>query len=834
MKRTSTFSAKTPARAAQGDVKALLGQGLAAFRGGRRSEAEKAMRQVLRQDPTSPDALHVLGLLAAGAGQFEAAERLLRRCVRAAPDYVDAHNNLGNVLAGRGALEAAAEAYSRAAELAPGYPLPHYNLGRCLRDLGRLDQAETAYRRALELVPDNTDAMIGLGNLLRERDQFIEAEALYRQALARRPDLPEVLLNLGNIHRARHALDEARLSYQRLLAIQPDHGKALLSLAMVAMEENRLEEAAGLIARAPASGSASAQTPDRHPATHEILAAHAALLAAAGDRKGALQTAQEAMRTGGDTPELRALIAAQHFRLKQYQEAVEVMDGALKRFGERAATLLGPLFSSRQALCDWGDWEARLSAILQRIRAGEETGMTPRAALLTPGLSPADLLAIARRDGERLQSWADRSAASGGTGIHDGTAITAEPLEGAGGGADGDPDQGIGKASHARPPERLRIGYLSSDLRDHAVAHLCATLFESHDRSGFEIFAYSLLPAEDSGMRRRLAQAFEHFTALHDLSHLEAARRIRDDRIQVLVDLNGYTYGARTEILALRPAPVQVNWLGFPGTLGVPFMDYLIADRQVIPPEERDHYSETLAYMPDAFMPFDTGVETGPPSDRAREGLPEAGMVFCCFNSPDKITPDLFGLWCDVLAAVPNAVLWLSSAEEATRANLLREAAARNVSAERVIFASPLSHAEHLARIALADLFLDTRPYNAHTTAMDALWSGVPVLTCPGGTFASRVAASLLQTAGLPELIAPDLDAYRERALSLARDPDRLAALRRRLRAARGESALFDMQGFARALEDLYTQMWERRRTGQSPAPLSARRCAGPGGPGLE
>ncbi len=365
--------------------------------------------------------------------------------------------------------------------------------------------------------------------------------------------------------------------------------------------------------------------------------------------------------------------------------------------------------------------------------------------------------------------------------------------------------------------ERLRIGYLSGDFHDHATSRLLVEVLERHDRTRFEVFLYSYGPDDGSAMRQRVERSSEHFVELREVSQRASAERIRADRIDILVDLKGYTFGCRVETLAYRPAPVQVNYLGFPGSLGATFYDYIVGDPVVTPLDLADDFSERIAQLPHSYQPNDRSRPLPPAPQRSECGLPEQGFVFCCFNNTYKITPRMFDLWCRLLNRVPGSVLWLLEANLQAKSNLLREAGARGIGPERIVFAPSLPQPAHLARLQLADLVLDTLPYNAHTTASDALWVGVPVVTCPGETFASRVAASLLAAAGLSETTVATLQDYESLAVALARDAARYRALRARLREARASCALFDADRYARDLEALLTRMHEAAQVG---APL--------------
>ena len=371
--------------------------------------------------------------------------------------------------------------------------------------------------------------------------------------------------------------------------------------------------------------------------------------------------------------------------------------------------------------------------------------------------------------------------------------------------------------------DRIRVAYLSGDFREHPVGYLTAGLFEHHDKARFETTAISFGADRDSPMRDRIKGAFENFIDVGRQSDHDIADLVRRLEIDIAVDLMGFTIHNRLGVLARRPAPIQVNYLGYSGTMGADCFDYILADATVIPEEQRAFYSEQVVWLPDCYLVNDDRRAIAERTPTRREcGLPEEGFVFCCFNNSYKLGPTTFAVWMWLLAAMPASVLWLSEANVTAQANLRRAAEQRGVAAERLIFAPRLPDvAEHLARQRQADLFLDTLPYNAHTTASDALWAGVPVLTCPGATFAGRVAASLVKAVGLDELIAPSLADYEARALALARDPARLAALRQKLARNRITAPLFDTERSTRNIEAAYATMVDIWRRGESPRSFS-------------
>jgi predicted O-linked N-acetylglucosamine transferase (SPINDLY family) len=365
---------------------------------------------------------------------------------------------------------------------------------------------------------------------------------------------------------------------------------------------------------------------------------------------------------------------------------------------------------------------------------------------------------------------------------------------------------------------RLRIGYVSSDLRDHAVGYLMAELFECHDRNAVEVFAYYCGIPSDSDLTKRTKLAIEHWREIRNLSNEAAAALIAQDGIDILVDVNGHTRDAKLGIFALRPAPIQVNWLGFPGTMGSPFHHYIIADDWIIPPGSEKYYSERVLRLP-CYQPNDRRREVGPVPARATYGLPDNAFVYCCFNGTHKISRFAFERWMTIMRAVPGSVLWLLDAQASVQDRIRKSAADLGVAAERIVFAPRIKNSMHLARYALADVFLDTAPYGAHTTASDALWMGVPVVTFSGRGFASRVCGGLVRAAGTPELVGDTPEAYVEIAIALGQNPASAKALRRRLLANRATSVLFDTDLLTQKLEGLYREMVLEHQGGALPKP---------------
>lgn len=633
-----------------------------------------------------------------------------------------------------------------------------YNRGNALQRAGEFADAVTHYDRALALRPDWVEALTNRGAALRALKRFDEAVASYDRALALRPTFVLALVNRGNVLRQLGRHHQSLASYEQALALQPDHPDILGARATALLDLGRLDEALETYTR--------------------VLAARPDDAGALYDRANVLQMARrydEALADYNRALTLQpAFVDALNNRgnlllsLRRNAEAARDF-AALLKIAPDYPHAAGKLLHARMRCCDWADHEALKARILAGIGAEKRTAM------------PQELLAISDSPVLQLQCarmWvADKFPA----------VQSARPA----------------KHSH----DRIRIAYLSGDFRDHAVGYLIAGIVEHHDRARFDTIALSIGLPLPSETRARLERSFERFIDVHDRSDAEIVQLARELEIDILIDLNGHTGESRTGILARRAAPVQVNFLGYAGTMGADYADYIVADRIVIPEEHRPYFAEKVVWLPGTFFPAGSRLASDAGTNRSAHNLPGQGFVFCSFNNSYKITPDVFDVWTTLLKDVPGSVLWLSDPGQAARANLSREAEVRGVAPQRLIFAArTTSHADHLARLPLADLFLDTWPYNAHTTASDALRAGLPVLTKIGDAFAARVAASLLTALDMGELIAATPNAYRETALRLANDPAQRCALREKL-TRNLKSGVFDLARYTRQLEAAYADM---------------------------
>ncbi len=778
------------------------------LKAGRLNEAANLFREVVADDPQHWRGFHLLGLIAHKQRQYDEAAQLISQALHIKPDLAEAHSDMGVVLKEMGKIAEARESCEKAISLKPGFHPAYSNLGNIYKAQEKLDDAATWYRKALEVEPDFADALINLANVLVLMDRLEEAVPAAEKAVKLAPMHAEAHVVLGHALRQVGQHDDAMKAYFHALELRPEYGPVYSDLGCLLSELGQHDDAIQAHERALQFSPSYAEAHNnmgialrslgrymeavqhyRHAV--ELKPEYAEAWSNLGTAYDLLGRHEEAVdsyrRAAAIKPDLAVAyvnLAGSLWEQNKIAEAIAAYSYSLS-IDPNHPTALVDLYNLRRNACDWRD----LAPQEEKIRAHtyrEGKAVAPFPILNLRG-EPEDEQLCARE-------WAKY----------------------------------IGKISHApfdhaplpsaSNPRRLRIGYLSADFCRHATAALISELIERHDRSRFEVFGYSYGKDDKSEMRRRLSTAFDAFVDIHALPHPEAARRIHGDEIDILIDLKGYTTHTRTEILAHRPAPIQVNYLGYPGTMGAPFIDYLIADSFIVPPEHQPWFDEKIVYLPNCYQPNDTKrrIALWTPS-RADCALPDEGFVFCSFNNNYKITPEVFDVWMRLLGAVPGSVLWLLQSNPLVKDNLSREAAARGIDPERLVFAPKAELSQHLARHANADLFLDTLPVNAHTTASDALWAGLPVLTCTGQTFASRVAGSLLHAVGLPELVTDSLADYEATALRLAQNPEELAALNDRLATNRKTAALFDIATYTSDLEAAFEHMAAIAVAGEQP-----------------
>jgi len=816
-----------------------IDQAKALHRIGRIAEAEAVYRSVLAHDPRQFDALHLLGLIRYQQGRAGEAHELLSRAIELRPGSPQALALFMAALLALGRLEEALAACDRLIALDPLDLDALYNRAVVLSRLRRFDDALLAFDKVLARDGGSVDALFERGNILAALGRFDEAVACYEAVLKKAPAHLGALTNRGNAlaRLGRHA--EAIACYEALLAVRPSDVNALSNRAIALKDLGRYEEAmasceralkidpnsvAALITRgnvlaklsryeeALASFERAAAVDPRDvdalnnrgfaltqlrrfsdafaafdralaidPANIGVLGNRGAALLAIDRFEDALATFDRALALKPDHAETLYHRAHALANLGRYDEAVRAWERVLA-IDPGHPHALGALAFYRLMLCDWSkaeEFEAKLTRALEDERAVVE----PFTLLAYP-IGSADQL----RHTQRFVRGR----------------IPAVPR--------------LARPHKACVGEKIRLAYLSADFRNHATAWLAAELFELHDRSRFEVLGVSYGVDDGSETRRRLVEAFDQFHDVAQRSDREVAQLLLDLDVDIAVDLKGHTQHGRPAILACRPAPVQVSYLGYPATMGVDFIDYVLADRIVLPFDQQQSYSEMIVHLPNCYQINDSKREiAGEAPTRGAVGLPETGFVFCSFNNSYKLTPQFFDVWMQLLRQVEGSVLWLLGTSEAGTRNLRNEASARGVDPSRLVFAPKTEMSKHLARHRLADLFLDNLPVNAHTAASDALWVGLPVLTCMGETFVGRVAASLLSAVGLPELITRSLDEYEALALKLATDPGQIASLRKKLAGNCETSPLFDTDQTRRHIERAYVMMWDIAQRGEPP-----------------
>lgn len=711
------------------------------------------------------------------AGRFEEAATLSRELVSAFPGDAQALNLAAISSMALGDLGGAEDYLQRAIAARPGFSPALNNFGLVLDQRGRLGEAADIFLLALEADPKSLEAANNLAYAYIRLGRLREAEEILRNVLATWPKYAPALLNLANLLISIGELTEAEHFTNELIAVDPNNPNAHLNAGRVYSDSGRFEAAEA------AFNNALSRDPGYVGAYNNLgLLFH---------RLGRFEEAEAAYQRALAIDPAHVLVmnnlANLHLERKQFDAAAALYRAAVAHKPDFGHAIGKWLLSARE-VCDWASGDAAERAVVGLTQAEEIVeDLGPFETLIVPSLSGQDHRQIALAYGNAVHRFALERAPMVET-------------------------SSIFSRTDGR---RLRIGYLSSDFHEHATTQLLAGVLDAHDSERFSVFCYSTgRPIVDSA-RARVIAACGKFVDLHFVSDFAAAQQIAEDEIDILVDLKGYTENGRLSIQAFRPAPLIVSWLGYPGTLGVPRLaDYIIGDPIVTPLEKRCDYSETLALLPHCYQPNDRNRNIGAKPSRSEVSLPEEGFVFCNFNRSYKILPATFQLWLRILDAVPGSVLWLLDPGPAAAARLRIEAERGGVSGERVIFARPLSVSNHLARLQLADLALDTFPYVSHTTASDALWAGTPLVTKMGDSFASRVAASLLFNAGLPDLVVADDEAYFELTCALAHDRERLDGLRQRLIEGRLTCPLFDSKRFARNLERLYAAIWEQERRG--------------------
>ncbi len=752
-------------------LQARFNKGVALHRQEKLMEAERIYGEVLQQQPNHFGALHLLGVIAAQTRRTERAVELIRKAIGLNAKVADAHNNLGSALLDLKRPAEALASCDTAIALKPDYAEAYSNRGTALQDLKRPEEAVANYDRAIALKPDFVEAYYNRGNALKDLKRLEEALASYDKVIGLKPDFAEAYSNRGiALHELKRS-EEALASYDKAIALKPDSAEAYSNRGIALHDLQRPEDALASYDRA------IALKPDYAEAycNRGIALQHLKRTA------DALASYDKAIALKPDYAEAYNNHGSVLNDLKRPEEALASYDRAIALKPD-LAEVEGLRLHTKMHLCDWSNFENECAHLISAVRNGKENTQ-PFPFLALPSSSD-DQLQCARLYIANKHPPSDKPIWRGERYNHD----------------------------------RIRVAYASADFRQHPVSLLMAGMLECHDKSRFDITAISFGPDDSSEMRQRLKAAFEHFIDAKTYSDNQISSLVKELEVDILVDLMGFTGDSRTGLFARRPAPIQVNYLGYPGTMGTQYIDYIIADRIVIPEDQQDFYAEKVVYLPNSFQPTDRKRRIADKTfTRAEAGLPQEGFVFCCFNSNYKITPGVYDSWMRILNHVDDSILWLVAQSPTVERNLRNETVARGVNAERLIFAPLMALPEHQARLRLADLFLDTLPYNAGTTASDMLWAGLPVLTRIGDTFVGRMAASVLNAIRMPELVTTTPEAFEQMAIDLATHPEKMATIKHKLTENRLTTPLFDTKLFTKHIEAAYTAMYERHKADLAP-----------------
>ncbi len=706
-------------------------------------------------------------------GRFEEVLSKVKPLISLFPDAITLCNLQGASNAALNRYDAEIDSYKQAIKIRPDYAEAYYNIGNALKKKGDLSAAMDSYRQALKIKPDYAEAYYNMGNALKKKGDLSAAIDSYRQALKIKPDYAPIHYNIANSLKEKGDLDAAIDAYRQALKIKPDYAEAYNNMGVALKDKGDTEAAMESYRQALEIKS------DYSEAYNNMGNA----LKDQGDLSAAIDSYRQALKIKPDYAEA-------YYNMGLVLKDKGTLDAAIDCF--KQALKITPDYEVAQAhrlhhqahICDW--------AAIERDRE-----VIPKIGTLTQSIDPFVVLAledVPERHRLRSQIFAKSRFKQNRLPL---------PIR---------PTQ---------RPKRLRIGYFSPDFKGHPVAYLMAKLIETHDRDCFEVYGYSIGTAADDEMRRRLIEGFDVFDDVGGMSDIDVALLARQDKIDIAIDLTGYTQDNRTEIFAYRAAPIQINFLGYPGTMGANFIDYIIADQNLIPAESQKYYSEKPIYLPYAYMPTDNTrrISTNPIT-RSEMGLPEHGFVFCCFNNNYKISALEFDIWMRLLLKIEGSVLWVRKSNKWSETNFCKEAQKRGVDPYRIVFAGKLPMEEHLARHKLADIFLDTFAYNAHTTATEALWAGLPVVTKLGKGFAARVAGSLLTAIDMPELITDTEEEYEKLILELATNPEQLASIKQKLANNLSSKPLFNTELFTKHLEDGYRQAYQHHFHGKKPEPI--------------
>jgi predicted O-linked N-acetylglucosamine transferase (SPINDLY family) len=741
----------------------LFQKGLALHKQNKLQEAKIVYEQILKIQPDHFDSYSLLGLLSGQTKQFTKAVDFLSKALQINPNHAETCFNMGLAFKQLKRFDESIAIFEKAITLKPDYAEAYSTRGNVLQELKRVEEGVASYDLAIRIKPDYPEAHYNRGIVLKELRRFEEALSSYNKAISIKPRFAEALNNKGLVLHELKRFDEAISSYDQAIDISPHFVEAYYNFGNTLLELKRYDGAIVMYNKAIRI----------KPDYAEALSNCGNALLELKRYEEAIASYKNAIRIKPDFIDANLNLGNSLIKLKHFDEALNSYKRVLKVKPDYNF-LIGLIHHFEMAMCSWENFDNQKNLILQKIHSKEKA------------TDPFEIIAIA-------DSPATHRICS--------EMYIKEKLS---------LNSILGAIPKNIKKNKIHLGYYSADFRNHAITFLIAELIEIHNKDRFEIIAFSFGPDVKDEMYSRLSKAFDQFIDVRDKTDQEVATLSRRLGIDIAIDLGGYTKDCRPGIFSYRAAPIQLSYIGYLGTSGAPHIDYLIADKTIIPLDSQNYYSEKIVYLPSYQINDRKRKISARQFSRKDFGLPMNNFTFCCFNNNYKILPATFDGWMRILTAVDNSILFLYAGNKFVRSNLINEALKRGVSSERLVFGEHLEPDEYLARYKLCDLFLDTFPYNAGTTASDALWAGLPVLTMMGESFASRMAASLLNAIDLPELITSSQEHYEALAIELATNPVKLKEIKTKLESNRLTTPLFDTPRFTKHLEDAYTKMYER------------------------
>jgi predicted O-linked N-acetylglucosamine transferase (SPINDLY family) len=774
------------------------------YKSGSSSKAENIALKITQDFPNHPFAWKILSILLKNKGEVNESLNINKKLIQISPKDPEIHNNIGNIYFELGKLNNAKNSYSKAINLNNNYFIAYCNLGNVFLKTSKINDAKLNFKKAISCKSDFIGAYIGLGNALETDGDYKEAESLYEKVINIRNDIPEIYFNLGNILQKQEKFEDAIINYKNAIKLNPKFVEAYNNLGNIFQKHEKFEDAIINYKNAIKLNPKFVEAYNNLGNIHQKKAQH----------KKAIINYKEAIKLNTKSPEtynnlgniFRDLgnLNESEFYLRKaiefkpsYAKAYSNLSNTLEKMGKLDEAIL----ANENALKYNPDYFTAEAHLLHQKRKicdfnieKKNIEFCSKLDFLKESIPP--FITLSFIDNSEKQYLVAKSYAK-------------ENFTNS---------KSIKIQNFKYKKEKIKIGYFSADFYDYPSMHLIIGLLENHNRELFDIYAFSYGPNNNDWMNNRIKSAVDHFIDIRNIQSEEVVKIVNEKKIDISIDLNGYTYNSRTELFQNRLSPIQINYLGYPGTLGANFIDYIVADQITIPKNQRRFYSEKVIYLPHTYQPNDSQRKiSNNKTLRSDFGLPDSFFVLCCFNNTFKISSKEYEIWIKILKKIDKSVLWLLNSNIWAKENLVKKAKKMGIDTSRIIFAEKLANSEHLARYRHADLFVDTFNYNAHTTASDALWAGLPVITKKGNQFAANVASSLLNAIDLPELITKNEQDYENLIFELATNPKKLEKIKNKLLNNKLNKPLFDTKKYTRNFENGLLQAFNLYSKGQQP-----------------